>query len=37
MLGGCKSLPIKDGQLTLDANTSAGLEDMGVASLNRKF
>jgi len=34
---GCAQIPIKDGELALNANTSATLDDVGVARVNRKF
>lgn len=36
-LGGCGNIPIKDGELAIGKDTTAGIEDIGVASLNRKF
>jgi hypothetical protein len=37
LFSGCAELPIKDGALVIDKDTSAGMEDMGVGSLTRKF
>lgn len=36
-LGGCAEIPIKDGELTLNANTSATMEDTGVAKVINRF
>jgi len=36
-LGGCSNIPIKDGELAIGKDTTAGIEDVGVACVNRKF
>jgi len=36
-VAGCAELPIRDGELAMDANTSATLDDAGVARIKNKF
>lgn len=36
-LAGCAEMPIKDGELVVNANTTATLDDIGVARINNKF
>lgn len=33
----CSKIPIKDGGLVIGKDTTASIEDLGVASLNSKF
>ncbi|MCX5678213.1 MAG: hypothetical protein NTY76_03795 [Candidatus Omnitrophica bacterium] len=33
----CAKIPLKDGGLVIGKNTTASIEDLGVASLNSKF
>ena len=37
ILAGCAKMPIKDGELYLNKDTTAGIEDLGVGSINKKF
>lgn len=37
ILSGCESMPIKNGQLAIGKDTSATVEDVGVARVNNKF
>ena len=37
MLSGCANMHLKEGGLALDKDTTASIEDVGVASLNRQF
>lgn len=34
---GCANVPLKDGELVIGKDTTAGLEDAGIASINRQF
>lgn len=36
-LSACANVPMKDGQLVVSKDTTASIEDFGVASLNSKF
>jgi len=36
-LAGCGTMPIRDGKLVIGKDTTAGVEDMGVAAVNQKF
>ncbi len=36
-LTGCAGVPIKDGELAIGKDTTAGVEDVGVAKLTRQF
>ena len=37
LLMGCADIPIKDGELAIGKNTSATLEEAGVARVNNRF
>ena len=37
LLAGCANLPLREGGLAVDKDTTAGIEDLGVASINRQF
>ena len=36
-LAGCETMPIKNGELVVGKDTTAGIEDIGVAAINKKF
>ena len=36
-LSGCANIPLKNGGLVVGKDTTASIEDLGVASLNSKF
>lgn len=36
-LSGCSQIPIRDGGLAVGKDTTASIEDLGVASLSSKF
>ena len=36
-ISGCSDIPIKDGGLVVGRDTTASIEDLGVASLNSRF
>ena len=37
LISGCAEIPIKDGGLVVGKDTTASIEDLGVASLNSRF
>jgi len=37
MISGCAEVPLKDGELVVGKNTTAGIDDIGVAHLSNKF
>ena len=37
ILAGCESVPIKDGELVVNQQTSLGMDDFGVAKVHNKF
>lgn len=37
LLAGCADMPIKDGGLAVGKDTTAGIEDLGVASITKQF
>ena len=37
LLAGCESVPLKDGELYVNQNTSLGMNDFGVAKMRNKF
>ncbi len=37
ILAGCESVPLKDGELYLNQNTSVGMDDFGVAKMRNQF
>ena len=37
LVSGCANVQLKEGGLALDKDTTASIEDAGVASLNRQF
>lgn len=36
-LSGCAEIPIKDGELVVGKDTTAGIDDIGVGHLTNKF
>ena len=37
VLAGCQSVPLKDGELYLNQQTSVGMDDFGVAKVRNQF
>jgi len=37
MISGCAEVPLKDGELVVGKDTTAGIDDIGVAHLSNKF
>jgi hypothetical protein len=37
LIGGCSSLPLREGGLAVDKDTIVGIEDLGVASVTKGF
>lgn len=37
LLSGCAEIPLKDGELVVSKDTTAGIDDIGVAHLSNKF
>ncbi|MCX5680208.1 MAG: hypothetical protein NTZ95_06115 [Candidatus Omnitrophica bacterium] len=37
LISGCAEVPLKDGELVVSKDTTAGLDDIGVAHLSNKF
>ena len=37
LLAGCAEMPIKDGELTVGANTTATMDDVGVARIINRY
>ncbi len=37
ILGGCANMPLKEGGLAIDKDTTAGIDDIGVGRVSRQF